>query len=243
MASAVYIMNDILDIKNDQNHPIKKYRAFASNQLTIKSGIFFAIILFLFSITLSLEINIIFLFIIFLYLIMTSLYSVYLKKFAIIDIFLLSFFYTIRIIAGGYATNISISFWLICFAFFIFLSLACVKRLSEIKLLNVNSNNLFGRGYKFEDLNLIVSMSVASGFISIVIFALYINSDVMLDLYKTTEFLLFIPLILFFWISRVIFLSQRNEIDSDPIIFAFRDKISWFSLFLIVIILIVSKYC
>lgn len=174
---------------------------------------------------------------------MTSLYSVYLKKFAIIDIFLLSFFYTIRIIAGGYAANISISFWLICFAFFIFLSLACVKRLSEIKLLNTNSNNLFGRGYKFEDLNLIVSMSVASGFMSIVIFALYINSDVTLDLYKTTEFLLFIPLILFFWISRIIFLSQRNEIDSDPIIFALRDKISWLSLFLIAIILIVSKYC
>jgi len=242
IASSTYILNDILDIKNDQDHPKKKYRAFASNQLSIKSGIFLALILFLFSITLSLKINLIFFFIVILYFIMTCLYSVYLKKFAIIDIFLLSFFYTIRIIAGGFATNISISFWLICFAFFIFLSLACVKRISEIRLLNINTNNLFGRAYKFEDLNFIMSMSVASGFISIVIFALYINSDTISNLYRTIDFLLFIPLILFFWISRVIFLAQRNKIASDPIIFAFKDKISWLSLFLIAVILFASKY-
>ena len=242
IASSAYILNDILDIKNDQNHPEKKYRVFASNQLSVKNGIYLALILLLFSFIVSLKINIIFFFILILYFIISVLYSVYLKKFAILDIFLLSFFYSIRIVAGGFATDISISFWLICFAFFIFLSLACVKRISEINLLNVNTNNLFGRDYKFEDLNFIISMSVASGFISIVIFTLYINSDTISILYKTVELLLFIPLILFFWISRVIFLAQRNKIDSDPIIFALKDKISWVSLFLIAIILFGSKY-
>lgn len=240
ISSCVYIINDILDIKNDIDHPLKKTRPFASGDIPILNGLILASVCFFLGLLIAFYVNKIFMLIVILYFIFTTLYSYSLKSFAILDIILLSLFYLIRILSGGIATDTIISFWLLIFSFLIFLSLASIKRLSELNYLSSKSLDFKGRGYSYGDLPLITGISLSSGYLSILVLALYIDSDVSIILYKSPQLLLLVCLVLFYWISRLIFLGLRNEIRNDPLLFAFKDKISWLCLFLIGLVIFVS---
>lgn len=239
-ASSVYLTNDLLDLESDRMHPRKKFRPLASGDMSLKSGVIFATLLLLLSFVLSVSLlNWQFSLILLMYYIITTVYSFYLKKIPILDILVLASLYTIRIIAGGGATSTPLSHWLLAFTMFLFLSLAVLKRYTELLLMkSENRLKTSGRGYHIEDMSLLMGLGPSSGFLAVLVFSLYVNSDQVISLYKHPTFLWGIAPLLLFWISRIWFLATRGQMTDDPIVFAAKDKISYIVYFLILILAI-----
>ena len=243
LASCVYIINDIMDVESDRIHPSKKNRPIASGAVKISSALKVAFILMPLSFIISIFLGKEFLFVLLTYFITTSCYSFYLKKIMLVDILILSLLYTVRIFAGGVALNIYLSPWLFMFSLFFFFSLACAKRYSELYAVRNNlQDEIKGRGYQAQDLEQIQIFGSSSGYIAILIFALYIQSDISMKLYKTPSFFWALCPIMLYWISRVWLLSHRGQMTQDPIIFALKDKVSYVVLILSIIIFGVAKY-
>ena len=227
IASSGYIINDLLDLKSDRSHPHNKLRPFASGALSIRKGLILFFIFCSLGFALSFFININFLLLILSYLVLSLLYSFKFKKIIIIDIFILGILYTLRIIGGSFATEIQMSLWLFAFSIFLFLSLAAVKRMSElVSLKERNISKIEGRGYYLKDLSVIKTIAISFGFISILVVGFYINSPNILNLYSKPWTLIGMFLVLVFWLIRIVFLSSNGKINGDPIIYALKDNIS-----------------
>jgi len=241
IASSGYIVNDLLDLNSDRIHPRKRFRPFASGRLSIRSGVALSLILFTIGIIVASRLNYSFFITVLIYFITSLSYSLYLKKIALYDVFILALLYSIRVIAGGLVSGISISFWLIAFSTFLFLSLAFVKRYSE--LMNIKSKTDLmerGREYFTTDLNLLQIMGIVSGFMSVVVFALYINSPEVIRLYTHAQILWGISLLFLFWISRIWIITNRGEMTDDPILFAVKDAKSYFIFIMIGLMLLLA---
>jgi 4-hydroxybenzoate polyprenyltransferase len=238
-ASFVYVLNDLLDLESDRNHPRKRFRPLASGAISIPVGVMLIPLLLISGITIAFFINTEFLFILLGYLVLTTLYSFKLKKIMMLDVILLSGLYTVRLLAGSYAAEVEASNWMLAFSMFIFLSLAFVKRYTELYVKKEeNKTKLHGRGYSVEDLPIIRSLGTASGYISILIFALYIHSDTVSQYYSNPDLLWLVTLCLLYWVSRIWILTSRGEIDDDPIVFTIKDKTSYFIGFIVAILAI-----
>ncbi len=244
-ASSVYILNDILDIESDRLHPNKKDRPFAAGLMQIKTGLFFVPIFLAGSLVIATYfLSALFSVAICFYFGITTAYSLYFKRLFLIDVLILAGLYTFRVFAGGLAVNITISTWLLAFSMFFFLSLAFLKRYSELsimQILNHQYNN--GRSYLVEDKNLLQSIGPICGYFSILILLLYINSSQVILLYEEPTVLwLVIPFFLY-WITRIWFLAQRGEMQDEPLVFTVKDPISYIVWIIILIILfIATKY-
>lgn len=167
------------------------------------------------------------------YFVMTLAYSIRLKRQVIVDVMLLAGLYTMRIIAGAAATMITPSFWLLAFSMFIFLSLALVKRYSELLItLQSNKQEAAGRGYSVNDLPVLMSIGVSSGLGSVLILALYLNTPETKLMYPSTMWLWLMPPLLLYWVSRMWMKAHRGQVDDDPVVFAARD---WQSLLVLLI--------
>jgi len=157
----------------------------------------------------------------------TLAYSFYFKRKLLLDVFILSGLYTLRILAGSAATNVAVSTWLAGFSIFLFLSLAMVKRFSEMQNLRtagaVPSN---GRGYLISDIEQLRAFGTSAAYAAVVVFSFYISSLVGSKLYLHPQRLWLITPLMIFWLSRVWLLASRGELDEDPVIFAVTDKLS-----------------
>ncbi len=226
-ASATYILNDLLDIEADRRHPRKRLRAFAAANLSPVTGAAISFSFLFLSLLGAYTLAPAFLHWLLVYLVLTISYSFYFKRLASIDVILLAGLYTLRILAGGAATGIEISPWLAAFSIFFFLSLAMVKRFSELHNTRergqVPSN---GRGYRLTDIEQLRSAGTASAYASIVVFSLYINGSAVTQLYRHPARMWLITPLLILWISHVWLLAGRGELDEDPVIFALTDKMS-----------------
>lgn len=223
-ASSVYILNDMLDIDADRAHHSKKKRPFASGALSIPVGAILLAICLVLSVTLMLQLPPLFTVTMVIYYAATLAYSFRLKRQVIVDIMLLSGLYTIRILAGSAATNITPSFWLLSFSIFIFLSLALVKRYAEMMIVAMKAQRkTSGRGYSVNDLPVLMALGAASGFSGIQVLALYINSPEVNTLYKHPQFLWIIMPMMLYWISRIWLKTHRGEMHDDPVVFAAKD--------------------
>jgi 4-hydroxybenzoate polyprenyltransferase len=161
------------------------------------------------------------------YIVSTTAYSFYLKRVALVDVLLLSGLYTLRMLAGGVATGTEISHWLAGFSIFLFLSLAMVKRFSELENLRARGATATpGRGYLVADLEQIRSFGTACATAAVVVFSLYISRPSVEALYKHPGWLWLIVPLMLFWLYRVWLLGSRGEMDDDPVIFALRDRVS-----------------
>jgi 4-hydroxybenzoate polyprenyltransferase len=242
-ASSTYIVNDLLDIEADRRHPRKRLRPFAAGNLSAiaGSGIIVAF-LALASILMAIE-PWYFNFWLGVYFVTTLAYSLYLKRQPLVDVLILAGLYTVRIIAGGAAAQIPISPWLGGFSLFFFLSLAFVKRYSELH--NLQARGVVptnGRGYLLSDLEQIRSFGTASGIASVVVFTMYINSDAVAPLYHHAQRLWLLAPILIFWIFRVWLKAARGQMDEDPVIYAITDRASLALGVLTVLVLLGSSY-
>lgn len=226
-ASSVYITNDLLDLESDRRHPKKCKRPFAAGDLPITQGIFASIVLFISGLKMALYVNPSFLMILLIYYGLTTLYSFKLKRIALIDCLLLATLYTTRIIAGGVATDTPLTFWLLASAFFLFYSLALIKRFAELKLLrHKGMNKTQGRDYHLDDESLIHGLGIGSGLGAVIIFALYLNSPNVFELYRQPEIAWLTVPVLLFWISWMWQQTHRGQMDDDPLVFAIKHKTS-----------------
>ncbi|PCI23398.1 MAG: hypothetical protein COB67_12815 [SAR324 cluster bacterium] len=223
-ASAVYLLNDLLDLESDRCHERKKNRPLASGHLPIAHGVFLIPLLLLISGGIALSLPLLFQVSLLVYFIMTLAYSFRLKSLMLIDVITLAMLYTIRIITGGFAAGVEVSTWLITFSLFFFFSLALAKRYSELnKVRSKNQISAKGRGYFASDLDQISNFGSSSGMISVIVMALYINSDNVTRYYRHPYFLWLICPVLLYWICRVWMLAHRDELHEDPVIFAITD--------------------
>lgn len=228
-ASSVYILNDLLDIPADRMHARKSRRMFASGQLSVAEGVLVFPLLFLAAMTLGFyALGIEFILVLLGYYLLTMFYSFYLKRLVMVDVITLSLLYTVRIVAGAYAFNLDLTFWILGFSIFIFLSLALIKRYAELDAAKGagSSDRAPGRGYYPEDLSIIASLGAASGYISVLVLAMYIQDDNTVSLYRYPEIIWMACPVLLFWISRAWLLTHRGEMHDDPVIFAVKDKTS-----------------
>ncbi|MFP5482731.1 MAG: hypothetical protein ACLGGW_05575, partial [Gammaproteobacteria bacterium] len=157
----------------------------------------------------------------------TLLYTFVFKRTAFVDVLLLAMLYTVRVIAGGVGTGIELSSWLLAISLFVFLSLALVKRCAELEFLQLEGSQPQGRGYRMSDLSYLVSMGISSGFVAVLVLALYVDSQNGSMLYATPEFLWGICPLFLYWLMRIWIMTSRKEMIDDPVHFAIHDRISW----------------
>ena len=227
-ASSVYLTNDMLDLAADRQHHRKRFRPFASGTLPLKLGFMITPFFLLSGVALAFFLPPTFLLLLIGYLILTVSYSFYIKQVALLDVILLAALYTVRIVAGGAATGILVSPWLLAFSMFFFLSLAFVKRFSELETLRLKGDDKAkARGYVVGDLEQLASLGAASGYISVLVMALYISSDAVIELYNVPGALWLICPLMLYWISRVWLLARRGEMHDDPVVFALKDRVSY----------------
>ena len=224
-SSGVYVLNDLLDLPADRVHPRKKSRPFAAGILPLSHGLVLACLLPLLGLGTALLLSPGFFGILILYMALTSAYSIRLKAYAVLDVLLLAALYTLRVFAGATAIEVTLSFWLLTFSVFLFLSLALVKRCAELVLMTESqSTTMSGRGYGIADLPHLQMMGISSGYISILIIALYIDNPAVTELYSHPQLLWILCPALLFWISRIWLKTTRGEMHDDPLIFAIKDK-------------------
>ena len=226
-ASGVYLLNDLLDLEADRRHPRKRLRPFAAGTLPLTGGLVVAPLLTLAAFALALSLSKLFALALLGYYVLTLAYSFVLKRIALLDTIVLAGLYTIRIIAGTLALRLGVSFWLLAFSMFLFLSLAMIKRYTELRLLlSAGDSRSAGRGYAVEDLPLVQSLGGASGYLAVLVLALYINSTASELLYRHPAVLWLLCPLLLYWISRAWLIAHRGDMHDDPVVFAVSDNTS-----------------
>lgn len=227
-ASSVYVANDLLDLADDRHHARKRLRPFAAGNLPAVGGILLVPMLlaiaFGFSSTLLPPA---FTAVLAVYWLMTFAYSLRLKRIMMVDVMLLALLYTMRIIAGAAATGLVLTFWILAFSMFLFLSLALVKRFAELRhVRNAGEDSAGGRGYHASDLEMLSALGAASGYLAVMVLALYINDAGTVAQYQRPQYIWLACPLLLYWISRVWMLAHRGQMHDDPVLFAVRDRVS-----------------
>src|SRR5262245_2455747 len=242
-ASAAYILNDLLDLEEDRRHATKKQRPFASGRTLIGSGIVLAIASLLASAAIASLVPEAFATALLTYLILTSFYSVLLKRVLVIDVLVLALLYTLRVIAGHLATGVAFSFWLLSFAFFLFLSLAFSKRAADlIQHQQDNQEAVPGRSYVITDLDAICVAGISSGFLSSLVLSLYIISDSVQLLYQRPALLWGLQPILLYYITRLWILCRRGELTDDPLLYTVKAPSTYGAALLAMIVLLAATF-
>jgi 4-hydroxybenzoate polyprenyltransferase len=226
VASAGYVVNDLLDLADDRSHPRKRARPFASGALSAATGTFLAPALLGSGLLIAALVSWPLAAIVAAYFLLTMSYSLSLKRFAIVDICTLAGLYTIRIIAGGIAIGVSLSVWLLAFSLFVFFSLAAAKRLGELSDADAAGRSVSRRGYTVEDRRILSQMAIAAGYIGVLVLALYIDEPFVQQRFGAHRMFWGVCALLIFWISRLVLVADRGEMDDDPIIWSLRDPLS-----------------
>lgn len=228
-ASSVYVLNDLLDLEDDRHHASKCRRPFASGALSIQSGLLaFPLLLLAGFVGAALLLPWKFTVALGAYYLLTLAYSFWLKRRMAMDVIVLAMLYTSRIVAGTFAFSTRLTFWMLAFSMFIFLSLALVKRYAELREARMKGKNqkTRGRGYYPDDLEMISSLGAASGYLSVMVLALYIQDAATASMYHYPQLIWLACPLLLFWITRVWMLTHRGLMHDDPVVFAIKDRAS-----------------
>jgi 4-hydroxybenzoate polyprenyltransferase len=226
-ASGAYLMNDLLDLAADRQHPTKRHRALAAGDLPISSALLAIPALWVFAVAASLCISVTFLGVLAAYLATTIAYSLVLKRKMLVDVVTLAGLYCLRIVAGAVAAGVVLSEWLMVFSLFVFTSLALIKRFSELSMRQGEGlADPSNRDYRITDLHIIAAMAAASAMNAVTVFALYVSSSAVTPLYSRPWMLWLLAPLLLYWFGRALMIAHRREMPDDPIIYAFRDGAS-----------------
>ena len=233
LASSTYIANDLLDLEADRANTTKKSRAIASGLISVKQALAIMVILIVAVFMIASQLPTLFQLVLVAYFISSLSYSFFFKSVAILDVCILASLFTLRIIGGCVVINAEWSFWLLAFSMFFFLSLALAKRVSELENIKREKGSFpIGRGYQVIDLPILTNAGVSSGLLSILVVALYINSNKVEKMYQYPEILWLICPLLLYWIVRVWMITARGKMHEDPVLFAIRDRVSLLTLLL-----------
>jgi 4-hydroxybenzoate polyprenyltransferase/phosphoserine phosphatase len=227
-ASAIYVLNDLVDLPADRLHPVKRRRPFASGSLSLGAGLVLAPVCVFLSLAIALQLKPLFLAVLAGYFALATAYSLSLKRRTLVDVFALASLYSFRLLAGHVSADVIYSPWLLSFSFFIFLSLAYTKRAAELYRLRRQGGGLApGREYRDSDLELVTLFGTSSGFAASLVLTLYLNSERVQELYQRPILLwLMFPLVLY-WVTRIWVLVYRGQMSEDPIEFALKDRVTY----------------
>ena len=241
VASATYIWNDLMDLNADRQHPRKRHRPMASGSLSIGKAFVFMKVLGVLGFSVAFwSMGWQFTLILLIYTVVTLLYTFVFKRTAFVDVLLLAMLYTVRVIAGGVGANIELSSWLLAISLFVFLSLALVKRCAELEFLQLEGVQPQGRGYRMSDLSYLVSMGISSGFVAVLVLALYVDSQNGSMLYTSPMYLWGICPLFLHWLMRIWIMTSRKEMIDDPVHFALHDRVSWGFLASVVVLVLLA---
>ena len=241
LASSGYIINDLLDLNCDRIHPRKRNRPIASGNFSIPNAFIAAFVLAALGFTLAIFIEKSLILLLLLYFCLTIAYSLNLKTIELIDVFSLTALYLIRIFIGAVAINVNLSFWLLVFSIFTFFSLALVKRYAEMMLKKSQLEiSLSRRNYAETDLPFIGQIGISSGLMTVIVFALYINSPEIKSLYSNPEILWILCFLLLYWVSHIWHSAYKGKMTDDPIIFSLKNRRSMITIILMAITFILS---
>jgi len=228
VASALYLMNDLSDIDVDRQHPDKRFRAQASGALCPSHAMVLAALLLVAAAGAAIHLPLKYNLVLGCYAITNLLYSAAIKKIVVMDLITLAFLYTLRIFAGGAACLVFVSTWLFAFVFFLALSLAHLKRYTELaQRVKEGIGSAARPTYKVENMALIMKAGLCSGLISVLVLALYVTAPQTISIYKTPALLFIVCVFLFYWIERIWFRARRDRIAGDPIVFIVTDYITY----------------
>lgn len=240
-ASGTYLLNDLLDIAADRAHPTKRHRPFASGDLPLVAGVLGGPLLLLTAVAGALAVGQSFVVLLLLYVAMSQAYTLALKQQPVLDVLILSALYSVRVFAGAVATFVAVSAWLLAFSSFVFLSLAFAKRYEELlDLKERGPTQVQGRGYEAGDAELVLALGPASGYLAVLVFALYTYSDAVRALYLRPSLLWLEAPLLLYWVTRLWFLTHRGKLGADPVIFAARDPVSYLIALLAALVLLAA---
>ncbi|PWK58083.1 UbiA family prenyltransferase [Roseicyclus mahoneyensis] len=225
-ASAGYVLNDLLDLADDRSHPRKRHRPFASGALSAAFGTWLFPALLLAGLAVAALDGVLLLGVVALYFGATLIYSVKLKRHTMVDICMLAVLFTLRIIAGGVAIGVELSVWLLAVSMFLFFALAAVKRLAELTDLQAAGRAVSRRGYRVEDRNLLSQMAITSGYLAVLVLALYVDEPVVQEKFGMPWMLWSVCPLLIFWISRMVMVAARGEMHDDPLVWALENRTS-----------------
>lgn len=237
-ASGAYVINDLMDMTSDRLHPRKRNRPFARGDLSPGLGWAIGLLLVLCGFALAAMLSFQFAAVAAAYILLTTTYSLWVRKIELMDVFFLAGLYTMRLIAG-YTAGIAYSDWLLMFAMFAFLSLALLKRYTEMSEQPDDPDRSVGhgRGYRPNDLTLLASLGIGCGCLATLVLGLYVNSQQVLLLYHQPLLLLLLCPLWLYWISHVWLTTCRRQMRDDPIVFAFQDRKSYIVGALILLVL------
>ena len=242
-ASATYIVNDLWDLENDRSHPRKRVRPFASAKIPILHGLAAAAAALVLAFVLAWAVSPGFFLMLVLYLALTSAYSWVLKTYVLIDVLMLSLLYTLRILAGSVAAGIATSSWLLAFSVFTFLSLALVKRCSElVSLDHIGKQAARGRDYQVTDLVVLWPLGVGAALSAVVVFGLFISAPETQERYATPHLLWLVAIGLVYWLGRLWIKTSRGEMHDDPVIYAIKDRGSRVAILTMLITMIAAYF-
>jgi 4-hydroxybenzoate polyprenyltransferase len=241
-ASAIYVLNDLVDLDADRKHPSKKRRPLAGGTVSIIRAMLLIPLLLLLGFAAALAIAPIFAFVLLAYVSLTTAYTFVLKRKMLVDVLTLASLYTIRVVGGAVAIPVRMSEWLLAFSMFIFTALALIKRYIELAArIDKDLSDPTNRNYRKSDVDIVAALAAAAGFNAVTVLALYISSDAVRPLYRHPEALWLICLVLMYWLGRALLMAHRRLMNDDPIIFALRDRNSYFALGLICLVLIGAR--
>lgn len=241
IASANYLVNDLMDLSADRAHPSKSRRPFASGALSIRAGLLALPLLAAAAIATLTLLPVRLASVAGVYVVVTLLYSARLKREPVLDLVVLAFLYTLRLVAGMVVIGAPLSPWLLAFSMFFFFSVASVKRFAEVRTMNVSGRaETAGRDYRASDEVLLLGFGLASGFSSTLVFFIYLVDPASpARNFERPEFLSIICVILAYWLGRVWLIANRGGMHVDPVLFALRDRVS-LALGALMVLLVVS---
>jgi 4-hydroxybenzoate polyprenyltransferase len=226
-ASSVYVLNDLLDLQADRAHPLKRARPFAAGILSIRAGLVMVPVLLGGAALIALRLPRPVAATLAAYFVLTTAYSFRLKAVAILDVVVLAVLYTLRVLAGSLAVDLEVSAWLMALSIFLFQSLAMQKRYAEFAVLEADRARLSGRGYVKDDVQLLGSAGPASGYLAVLVLALYVHSDDVIRLYAQPKVLWVVCPLVLYWVTHMWLRAHRGQITDDPIVVALTDRVSW----------------
>ncbi len=228
VASGTYILNDLLDLVSDRMHPRKSSRPFAAGNIGLGLGVLVMGALVAAGLAMAAMVSPLFVIVMLGYFVVTLSYSLYFKTYVLINVLLLASLYTMRIVAGAFAINVTVSSWLLLFSTFVFLSLALVKRCAELEVMREQTKlATSGRDYRVADRVVLGAMGVAAGYLSVLILALYVDDPAVRVHYSHPHALAALCPFMLYWISRVWIKTSRGEMNDDPLLYSLQDRASW----------------
>jgi 4-hydroxybenzoate polyprenyltransferase len=243
MASSVYLLNDLLDLRSDRLHTRKSQRPLAAGRILPLHALVASVVLAVVALASGIAIGIDFMLVLVSYAVLTCLYSFWLKRVTLIDVVVLAMLYMVRILAGAVISDIELSFWFTGVTLFLFISLALVKRYTELsRAMSIDgSQSLHGRGYTRGDSAVILPLGIGTGIAVLMLMAIYLQSDAVTLLYPSAVLLWLVIPALFYWIANMWIQAGRGAMHDDPIVFAFKNPASLASAGIIALLYLVAS--